>query len=268
MPIPGSPPMRTSEPGTMPPPRTRSSSPLPVDSRRGSGSTASLRAPARPQRAGRGVGGGRRAHRLALLGHGVPAAAARAAPQPAGRAVGAFLADEDGPYPAQRHPFPPLTPCHWRRLRRRRRRARRLLRQPALDFHGRLAAVGCSGDGLAVAPVLGVAGTNTPGRLVVAPGACGRSPASSISTWPAKMSVLGWWPMATNTASQAMSRVFTGLDVAGATRSTALVVARCSSTTLFQMNSILGFWQRPLLHDLAGPQLSRRWTTSPCWRTW
>src|SRR5436190_762423 len=42
LPMPGSPPMRTSDPGTTPPPRTRSNSPIPVVSR--SATTVSMSA--------------------------------------------------------------------------------------------------------------------------------------------------------------------------------------------------------------------------------
>ena len=47
LPIPGSPPSRTTEPGTRPPPRTRSSSPIPTG-RRGASGTADAREGSRP----------------------------------------------------------------------------------------------------------------------------------------------------------------------------------------------------------------------------
>ena len=55
LPIPGEPPSRTSEPGTRPPPSTRSSSPMPV-LRRGARSALTSRSGTRPRHAARRAG--------------------------------------------------------------------------------------------------------------------------------------------------------------------------------------------------------------------
>ena len=98
LPMPGAPPSSTSDPGTKPPPSTRSSSPMPVPSRStagastsasGTGRSAFARPAERP--------GARRAGRLArLLDQGLPLPAAGAAPVPLGRLVAAGGADEGG----------------------------------------------------------------------------------------------------------------------------------------------------------------------------
>ena len=105
LPIPGSPPTRTSDPGTRPPPRTRSSSPIPSDSRGRSASAMagqSGRRGARRRAAGPRTRG--RAWRLAddRLDQGVPAAACPALALPAQERVTARLADEAALGPGHR----------------------------------------------------------------------------------------------------------------------------------------------------------------------
>ena len=100
LPIPGEPPISTSEPGTRPPPSTRSSSPMPVVQPRepsAPGRRASAHRRERPAgaRAPRAARAGRRRGPL-LLGERVPLAAAGAAAVPLGALVPAGGAGEDG----------------------------------------------------------------------------------------------------------------------------------------------------------------------------
>ena len=95
---PGEPPSRTSEPGTSPPPSTRSSSAMPGRQAVGLGALTS-RSGDRP--GSRSSGGASAARRRpapwgARLDQGVPLAAARAAARPREREVPALLADEVG----------------------------------------------------------------------------------------------------------------------------------------------------------------------------
>ncbi len=105
LPIPGEPPSRTSEPGTSPPPSTRSSSPIPVPSRSSRGDSTSRNgidrgAPVRRLRAGATGAGGRGRGDHDLLER-VPLRAARALTRPGQRLVAAFTTDV--PAPLLRH---------------------------------------------------------------------------------------------------------------------------------------------------------------------
>ena len=89
LPMPGAPPISTSEPGTMPPPSTRSSSPMPVSNRASAGASTSrerhrLRGLGRAAaaRAAPATGSTRTGSGGPLLDHRVPLAAAGAAPVP------------------------------------------------------------------------------------------------------------------------------------------------------------------------------------------
>ena len=96
---PGEPPSSTSEPGTRPPPSTRSSSPMPVCSRATCGACdvgAAARARAARGRAAAPPRACRRAAGARLLDERVPLAAARALPDPRGVSCAAGGADEDG----------------------------------------------------------------------------------------------------------------------------------------------------------------------------
>ena len=97
LPIPGEPPRRTSEPGTRPPPRTRSSSPIPVASRSSAGASTSRsgteRGAARGAAARRAAGCGCRRRSDDDLLERVPLRAARALPRPGQRLVAALAAD-------------------------------------------------------------------------------------------------------------------------------------------------------------------------------
>ena len=99
LPMPGEPPSRTTEPGTSPPPSTRSSSPIPVLRR---DHVLGLDV-GQPDRNGRRGGAGRaaprgsgRGLRRRLLDQRVPLRAARALTHPARRVMGTFGADKAG----------------------------------------------------------------------------------------------------------------------------------------------------------------------------
>ena len=93
--MPGEPPISTSEPGTRPPPSTRSSSPMPVRMRATAAASTSASGTGRSAPAGRGAAArGRGGARL--LDERVPLAAARAAAVPLGALVAARGADEEG----------------------------------------------------------------------------------------------------------------------------------------------------------------------------
>ena len=94
LPMPGSPPIRVAEPGTKPPPATRSSSPMPVTTR-GSGFDAPDRSSSGKGRPARAAprGGAADAERRGFLDDGVPLAAGLAFSLPALRDRAAVLAD-------------------------------------------------------------------------------------------------------------------------------------------------------------------------------
>ena len=96
LPMPGSPPTSSAEPGTSPPPVTRSNSAMPV-TRRGGGASSVLRssrANLRPLTRRRGAAADGRGG--AFFGDGVPAAAGFALARPFGRGRAAGLADKGG----------------------------------------------------------------------------------------------------------------------------------------------------------------------------
>ena len=100
-PIPGSPPISTSDPGTMPPPSTRSNSSMPEGTRDSSPESIAskgfgLEAPTgRVIWSGRPLPGG--GALSALLHEAVPVAAVGASPEPLGALEAARLAGEERP---------------------------------------------------------------------------------------------------------------------------------------------------------------------------
>ena len=124
LPMPGSPPSRISEPGTMPPPRTRSSSPMPVGRRGTSRSPMSARATELGRRPPGPAGDAGRLRGVAHdgLDEAVPGAAGAALALPAQERLAAALADEAARGLGHGQPGRPVEVKRPRRARATRRR--------------------------------------------------------------------------------------------------------------------------------------------------